>query len=186
MNRRAWFVVLGLILAGVLIFKLAFNPVPDFPSHPTELTLFSIDAEGPSRLRQEESDRLNRELEGKPPEPVKPSGAKLYGYPILGSISITDPAQQREVLATLTSAIRYGHRMSANCFNPRHAIRLTSNDETVDFLICFECHRYHVYRNGVDDQSVSSHTISSSDQAFFDKMLTEAGVPLAPKRVRSD
>jgi hypothetical protein len=65
----------------------------------------------------------------------------------------------------------------ARCFIPRHGIRATHDGKTVELVICFECSQLWVHQGDAKDWM----TIGKEPQSVFDKLLTEAGIELAPK-----
>jgi hypothetical protein len=64
----------------------------------------------------------------------------------------------------------------AFCFQPRHGVRLTKDDRTVDLLICFECFRVRVYE---DDKQTSGFLTTFHPRDEFNAALIVAGIPLA-------
>lgn len=135
--------------------------------NPDQLILYSID--GPSYFKNE--GQLT-------PDQVK--GEMLHGYPVLGKVEITDSEQRRAVVSGIREAVRNNTEPEAKCFIPRHAIRSVKAGETVDLVICFECHNYEGYRQ--DKKSpLGTRRIGSSARTLLDKTLTDVGVPLAAK-----
>jgi hypothetical protein len=57
---------------------------------------------------------------------------------------------------------------------------LAKGDETIDVVICFQCKGYEAYRGGKPIIGVGSD-IAPDPEPLFDKILTDAGVPLAKK-----
>jgi hypothetical protein len=89
--------------------------------------------------------------------------------------------EEQGIVYAVNSAIRDASgRQGARCFLPRHVLRITSGGETVDVLLCFECWRYQIIREG-DEQPYRRGIVSSEAQPLLDRVLAEAGVPLAPK-----
>jgi hypothetical protein len=134
------------------------------PDDPDKLILYSLDPPPP------------RGDEEPPPAPVP--GEVLYGYPVLGKVEVSDPARRREVIAAIKSAVRDKSAVQAKCFDPRHAIRVVKGNETIELVICFSCHNYDGYRQGVRVTKLTP-SISGSAQPLIDQTLREAGVPLA-------
>ena len=83
----------------------------------------------------------------------------LYHFPVLGRVSITDPE---------------GHL----CFFPRHVLRVVKGGRTIDLVICFQCNSYRVYADG-KPASDKSPPVGKSSQDLLNKILADAGVPLA-------
>jgi hypothetical protein len=69
------------------------------------------------------------------------------------------------------------------CFNPRHGIRVTHDDQTIDFVICFECSQIQVWR---DDQFLTTFIVGHSPEGVFNQALRDAGLTLSPKSQRED
>ena len=62
-----------------------------------------------------------------------------------------------------------------DCFNPRHGIRAKKGDETVEFLICFECAQIQASSNKGKSWFF---TTSKRPAATFNRVLKRNGVPL--------
>jgi hypothetical protein len=168
MLRKRWFVasallmVAGLIVVGPIAFRRWMHPVPEFPTDP-KLFLLSIDG----NLYKED-------------DPKKPKGELFRRrYPILGEIEITDPVKKRTVLEAVKHSIRRGPNEGAKCFIPRHALRIGNDKEEVELVICFECRWYYLHRS--DGQEPVRNTIASDAEPLLNGLLTDAGIPLAPK-----
>jgi hypothetical protein len=159
MHRRTFLAALGFALLpgcgsdGVILLH----------DDPEQLILYSID--GPAEWKQD------GEL-----TPEQKKGEVLHGYPVLGKVEITEPKQRRELLSAMKRAV--GNDNPANCFIPRHAIRSIKGGETVDVVICFECGNYRAYRQG-ERAYGGTPGVKPSAQPRFDKILRDAGVPLA-------
>jgi hypothetical protein len=132
---------------------------------PDQLVLYSVD--GPTVNNQR-------------PKQEELKGELLYGYPVLGKVELKDRHQRREVLTALEAAVRDGAE-KYKCFKPRHVVRTARAGVTTDMVICFECRNYMSYRNGAWEQENGTLAISDAMQPLLDKILTDAGVPLAPK-----
>jgi hypothetical protein len=113
---------------------------------------------------------------------ARPAAEKLYDFPVLGKVEVTDRQQMREILTAFRRAI-HNPPTGAACFWPRHAIRVVKGGETVDAVICFECHRCMLCRGGERPKDTGRMTehMSPDPEPLFDKILTDAGVPLAKK-----
>lgn len=62
----------------------------------------------------------------------------------------------------------------AHCFNPRHGISARLGDDTVDLVICFECHETKIYgKNGMLVRGVATSPLET-----FDIEAGIAGLPL--------
>lgn len=162
MTHRALVVIAGLgVLAGC-----GGRPIPELADAPDDVVILSIDG------------RPRHEAEEPPPEAAKVE--TVHGYPVLGRVAIGDPGQRREVVERVRQAIRDGPGQPARCFIPRHVVRVAKGGSVTDVVVCFECLRYRVYRDGQDEPG-TGRTIASDAQPYFDKLLTDAAVPLAPR-----
>lgn len=54
------------------------------------------------------------------------------------------------------------------CFIPRHGVRATTGNRSVDMVICFECSQADIY---VDGKQVRGTTLSESPQKYFEDAL---------------
>ena len=84
-------------------------------------------------------------------------------------------------MAAVKDGIRNAPKTPKGCFMPRHVVRVAKGGKTVDLVICFQCDNYRVYRVGRDAGSTGGGRISSAGQPVLDKILRDAGIPLAPK-----
>ena len=81
----------------------------------------------------------------------QPDGENTFhDWIILNTRIITDPdTQQNKILIPLQAGIDDPDARQRRCFIPRHGIRhLTKDGQTLDYVICFQCGSYHLYRNG--------------------------------------
>jgi hypothetical protein len=102
----------------------------------------------------------------------------FWGWPVLGSATIEAPDMRAEVLAALEQGIAENEGLVAACFMPRHGIRAARGGAAVDLLVCFECLQVYVYSDG---KWVGTVLVMDSPEPVFDRILSRAGVPLAPK-----
>jgi hypothetical protein len=117
-------VVLG--IATVVFFAELQNTLPpDARAAPEKATLYSLDPAGHYRAH--------------------PGDVRFHGFKILGYADL-NVLQTAEACRAFRWAIFewYG---SAECFDARHGLRVTSNGHTYDFLLCYECGRLEVYRD---------------------------------------
>ena len=114
---------------------------------------------------------------------LDPAGGKLpkdadgfQGWKVLGKTEIKDADTRKKVRAALDKGIAQGIG-AAGCFKPRHGIRATAKDKSVDLVICFECMTIMVM---VGDKAQAVWT-SAAPQKTLNKILRDAKVPL-PKQ----
>jgi hypothetical protein len=122
------------------------------------------------------------ELYSLEPEPDKDKDKDkdtLQGWKILGKTVLKDASVRKSALNAVENGIGKGR--GAKCFDPRHALRATHDGKTVDLVICFECGWVYVYYDKKAERAATLVT-SSKPQETLDKILKDAGVPLAKKR----
>jgi hypothetical protein len=107
---------------------------------------------------------------------VDPGDGKVDGeWKVLGKTVVKDAAQRKQVLEALGKSVAEG-KSPAKCFEPRHIIRASSGGKTVELVICFACDRLHLT---ADKGGYKVVPISASAQPVLDKILKDAGIPLA-------
>jgi len=71
---------------------------------------------------------------------------EFHGYEIRKEVPIP-PAEVATVMTAVTRSV--GHGDVANCFDPHHALRVTTARGTLDLVICFGCAQLEAYRDEV-------------------------------------
>src|SRR5207248_3305054 len=125
---------------------------------PEKLTLYSIDG--------------NSYNPGEGPK----TDETFHGYAVLGKIDVADPEKRKEIMAALKEGIDASDGRMAKCFWPRHAIRAEQAGKVFEYVICFQCEQMEVYA-GIRKQTVP---IADTPQQYFNRLLTDDKVPLAP------
>ena len=100
-----------------------------------------------------------------------------HGFEMLGAVVIDDIETVNLLVKTFKSGVEEHDESVADCFNPRHAIKFTVDGQLFEFVICFECLQVKWKIDGKDQKGF---LISASPQLIFDRILTDAGVELAP------
>lgn len=110
-------------------------------------------------------------------ETVEVKGKKIFhDHRVLGETVIDDSSQKHRILDEFYRSIKGGNPDEvAACFLPRHAIQATHNGTQFDFVICFGCGYYVVYRNGVSSDNGGA-PISDAARSEFDRVLGSAGI----------
>ena len=96
----------------------------------------------------------------------------------LGKTAIKDAEIRKKLAAEFKSGVEDSIGAAAACFNPRHRLTAKHKGKAIDLLICFECLQVQC---SIDDQKPKTVLISPTPQAYFDRVLKDAGVKLAPK-----
>ena len=100
----------------------------------------------------------------------------FHSFGILGKAEITDSNEQRTLLRALARGASENDDHAAACFNPRHALHIEENGQSLDFTICFEC--LQVQTQGFQP---GGFLTSDSPQLTFDQSLRTHHLPLATK-----
>ena len=110
-----------------------------------------------------------------------PPDEALHGWKILGKASIEDKGTRTKLIGALRKGIEANDGKVAACFNPRHAIRVTHDGKTYDFVICFECFSISYYIDGARQKGI---LVTDSPRTVFNEILKELGLPLAGELVK--
>lgn len=103
-----------------------------------------------------------------------PTTETFHYYPVLGKIEIRDGNERGELLRALYKGISDSDGSVNKCFFPRHGISATLGDETVEFLICFECLSIQMHpKHGKDVLT------TRSPQRAFNRALEKAKLPIS-------
>ena len=103
-----------------------------------------------------------------------------HGAKVLGQTKVKGEADLKALVGALKKGVADGEG-GARCFIPRHGVRVAHDGKTYDLLICFECHWVYVFTDKSDKPLVLM--IADLPQKVFNKLLTDAKVPLAaPKK----
>jgi len=152
----------SLLLMPLFALGCTFSdPLPDLSPEPESLTLYSIDG------RDEWERRDN---------PTSTTGEEFYGYPVLGKVDTKDPEKRKAIMTALNKGIAETEYGPADCFWPRHAIKVTENGKTTDFVICFYCTAIYVYSG----KSREEKGTTRKPQLVLNKYLRESNIPLTP------
>ena len=74
------------------------------------------------------------------PPKEKPADA-FHGWEVLGKTTVKDAEVRKKLVAAFKKGVEANAGITADCFSPRHGIRVTRDGKTADFVICFECRR---------------------------------------------
>ena len=99
------------------------------------------------------------------------SGNKPTQFTEIGTVSITDPAQRRQILDSLYTDIRNATDRGI-CFWPHHLIRARRGERQIELVICFHCQVVWV-RDG-DRRAWGG--LKTSSERLLDRVLLDAGV----------
>jgi len=123
---------------------------------------FDDDIFAPPEKKKKQSDASNPALE------------RLHDFPILGRTDLANLADRNTTVTSILDSMKAWNGVSAGCFHPRHALRVTHQGVVFDFVICFECFTIKLYRG--DEPYGYVNVIGKPDK--LDQILKKAGVPL--------
>jgi uncharacterized protein (TIGR03067 family) len=113
------------------------------------------------------------------PMPAKgEDSGDFHGWTVLGKATLKKD-DAHAVAAAVVKGVADNDGSVAICFNPRHGVRVAADGKTFDFVICFECRQVEVYTG--DKKVGETARTAAAPQKALDKLLKDAGVPLAPK-----
>jgi hypothetical protein len=161
-----------IVLAGLAAAQSDYVPFPETNSLPRWTPPSDL---LPSGLRHflESADEFT--LYSLNPEHFENKGKNTFlGYAILGQIKFGAVTDRTNLVTALGDGIAEGGMM-ADCFNPCHGILAKKNDETVVFLIRFECGAIYAYSSKGTNWVFP---VSRTPAALFNQTLKKAGVPL--------
>ena len=93
----------------------------------------------------------------------------MHGWAILQACSLDQGRPSIQVLRALNSDIAQGYAgIPVDCFQPRHAVRVQSEDAIKGYLICFQCHNFQCW---VDGSLVASGSISNQSEEILSRAL---------------
>jgi hypothetical protein len=127
----------------------------------------------------EKAERI--ELYSLEPEPdpkvtKDPKTTHFRGWMVLGKTVVKQAAARKSVTDAIDLSV--GRGQVAKCFEPRHGVRATDGDKTVDLVICFRCGQVYCYYDPKKDE-YTQISIHKGMQPSFDEILKTAGIPLA-------
>jgi len=80
----------------------------------------------------------------------------FHGHAVLGRKTLEDAAARERLVTLLAEGIARSGDDVADCFFPRHGVRLQGAGHTIDLVICYECLQMNVY--GLDEAQGSANT----------------------------
>jgi hypothetical protein len=109
-----------------------------------------------------------------PWERPKPGSKNFHSYKILGKTDL-EPKAEQVVANAFQKAVADWDGRIAMCFDPRHALQISSGGHTYDFLLCYNCHQLYIYK---DDKLLASLGAAGSPK-FLNGLLVASHVPVS-------
>jgi hypothetical protein len=116
-----------------------------------------------------------------PWEEPAPTEATLHGFKIIGQMDL-DRGLKKTVIARFKKAISSRTEPIALCFDPRHALRVTSGAESYDLLLCYACGQLEIFSADRLIADLSAHGTAKK----LDAILSAAHVPLSKSGLQLD
>ncbi|MDB5037016.1 MAG: hypothetical protein JWQ35_544 [Bacteriovoracaceae bacterium] len=113
------------------------------------------------------------------PQRTPSANERFYGFLVLGSIPLTKNQTTRAVKA-FKEAIAQSKGYAARCFEPRHALHLTSSSHVYDFLLCYHCLQMEVYKDGKMEQTL----LVGGDSNDLNALMTETRIPISTSDIQ--
>ncbi|MCA8970572.1 MAG: hypothetical protein KDC95_12335 [Planctomycetes bacterium] len=105
---------------------------------------------------------------------VRKTAMALHGYPVIGHRVLEHAEDKKELAALFALAIASKQDESvADCFEPRHGIRLVHDGVVFDLVVCFACEQCLVYAGGVQSGHV---LVSERSSTEFTKTYQRLGL----------
>jgi hypothetical protein len=111
------------------------------------------------------------------PSKEKPADA-FHGFMVLGKTTVKADDARKALAAAVIKGVADSDGSVADCFEPRHGVRAAYDGKTYDFVICFHCAQIEVFAG---DKQLATTPTAATPEPALDKLLKDAGVPLAPK-----
>ncbi len=109
----------------------------------------------------------------------------FHGFEILGTLDIKEPAKRLKIAELITTGIENANQdIHSNCeFFPRHGLRVSSEDNSADFILCYQCGELLIYKTRKNDIGFPTDTmlnITESGKSYLNKILKQAGINIHP------
>ncbi len=97
---------------------------------------------------------------------------------VLGSVTVESKRLRKQLVSRMLAANKYnlGGMM---CLGAEYGVRVKVGEITLDFMYCFDC--YKVFVSGHKDYAATG-TTSPLPVPLLNKLLTNAGIPLPPRK----
>lgn len=109
------------------------------------------------------------------PGSVASDGSGFHGYTIIGQTKLEDSDDVQELTGALVDGFKYNPAIATMCFEPRHGLRLSTLDSSLDLVICYSCKRVRLVDSGRESELV----MSKKTKELLDRHLGEAGIEIS-------
>jgi len=93
----------------------------------------------------------------------------FYGYPILGRVEIKPIEEKRTLFQAFIQGVKESDGMEADCFEPRHGLRVIQEGRKTDFVICYSCLSVSAIGFGSNYEFLTSGTPMTLFNQYLDR-----------------
>jgi hypothetical protein len=132
-RRRVWMVAGSLVAAAGLCFAF-------WPRSPEDALLRFLEQEYP-KAKEVVIYSLDPDAAPEHVGAEAPKTEQFWGCSVLGKVALVDADDRGEAKVGMIDAVKSGTQdYSMACFDPRHAFRITTQNETVvTIALCYDC-----------------------------------------------
>jgi hypothetical protein len=143
------------------------GPTGTAPAHSDgqQITVNGLPADAAEALSHPESTILYSLDPLRSSTPEYQNAPRFYGWRIRFQVAVSGERAALATKAVKDAVSPFAPR--ANCFEPRHGLRVTSSGHTYDFVICYQCKHMAVTRDG---EEIADPAISG-DPGTLDRLL---------------
>ena len=98
----------------------------------------------------------------------------FHEFKVLGSLWIENQDLQTKIANEIKRAVSEVDKDFANCFWPRHGVRVSDEKSVYDFLICYQCNTLYLFK----DEGKKREIVIGGTVNFLNEILINAKVPL--------
>jgi hypothetical protein len=136
LKTKKGILMLSVVLSAAVLSVHAEAATKPLPSSKNDLPT------GVARVLDSPDKAILYSLE--PWENAEPADSTLHGFKIIGQLAL-DPRLAKTVGARFKAAVASREGPMAACFDPRHALSVTSGGETYDLLLCYACGHLEIF-----------------------------------------
>jgi hypothetical protein len=104
----------------------------------------------------------------------------IAGYPIISKSVVKLPHEKQLIISELNRAITQGPEEMADCFAPRHALRINLEGNDYYVLICFECSTARIFQSTTGAKHAIESPIGKAPETLFNQLMISHSMEKAP------
>jgi hypothetical protein len=101
----------------------------------------------------------------------------FHGFPVLGKVEIEPLSEKEALLKAFTQGAKESTGAVANCFEPRHGLRIVRGQQKTDFVICYSCLSIDAYGFGPINYFLTSGSPSETFNHLLDQYHIKKASP---------